>query len=174
MATILKVRMGKVYAGILTRAYTGRMNISPVLAAAYGITAVLLTLILMGLWMLSGVARARSGVTNNPEDGAKWNKPVQAADPPSVARVLRAHANAAAVTYPFLALAAAFTLLNGNVLFAQALFAAFVVLRLLHAIAYLRSWQPARSIVFALSFFALLALAAAVAIRAFHVAAVTT
>lgn len=150
------------------------MNHGPLLAVAYGVTAVLLTLILLALWMGSGVARARSGIANNPEDGAKWNKPVQADDPPAVARVLRAHANAAAVSYPFLALGAAYVLLNGNVLFAEAVFAAFVVLRALHAVAYLRAWQPARSILFALSLFALLALAAAVAVRAMHVAAATT
>lgn len=148
------------------------MNISPLLAAAYGYTAAALALILMALWILSGVARARSGVTLNAEDGAKWNKPVEPADPPAVARVLRAHANAEALSYPFLALGAAFVLLNGNVLFAKVVFAGFVVARLLHAVAYLRSWQPARSIFFALSFFLLLGLAGAVVVRGLSVAAV--
>ncbi|MET0292922.1 MAG: MAPEG family protein [Steroidobacteraceae bacterium] len=145
------------------------MNPSPLITVAYAVTVVLLVLNLTFLWLWSGVHRARSGKTNNPEDGARFGKPVDPVDPPGVARVLRAHANAQATIFPFLFLATAYVLLNGNTLVAAWLFGAFVVLRNLHSVAYLNGWQPARSILYALSLLALLILGAAVVLRAIEV-----
>jgi uncharacterized MAPEG superfamily protein len=149
------------------------MSYSPNIAIAYAITVVVMVLHLVFLWIYSGVARARSGTATNPEDGARYGKAVLENDPPAVARVLRAHANAAALSYPFLFLGAAYVLLNGNPLYAKVLFAAFVISRLLHSIAYLRAWQPARSLLFAVAFFVLLALGILVLLRTLQVATVT-
>jgi microsomal prostaglandin-E synthase 1 len=149
------------------------MNPSPNLVVAFAWASVLLALNLLFVWMWSGVVRARTGRTVNPEDGARWGKPVDEHDPPAVARVMRAYSNALASIVPFALLAVSFVALNGNVLFAEAVFAVFVVCRWLHTLAYLRSWQPARSILYALAFFATLALGAGVIARAVEVTAVT-
>lgn len=149
------------------------MTYSPTLLVYFSWTAVALVLNLIVLWMWSGVARARSGTASNPEDGRAYGKPVQPEDPPDVARALRAHANAAALSYPFLTLGAAYVLLNGQPRLAAAVFAVFCAARIVHSVAYLRALQPARSISFALSLFALLTLAVAVGWRAIAVAAAT-
>lgn len=148
------------------------MSYSPLIIASYSITSVLLGLNLLFLWSWSGVARARSGTVVNSEDGAKYGKPVQELDPAEVARVMRAHANAAAMIYPFLLIALAYVLLNGNPLVATVVFAAFCITRFAHSIAYLGSVQPWRSIAFGLSMLALLVLMALVVLRAIEVAAV--
>ena len=69
-------------------------------------------------------------------------------DPPAVARVLRAHANAQASIYPFLFLGLTFVLAGGGVTVAAVLFGLFTMARLLHTIAYLRALQPWRTIFF--------------------------
>ena len=71
---------------------------------AYAITTIVLVLNLIGLWVSSGAQRARGGVAINPEDAARYHVPVSDTDPPAVARYLRAHRNAEAVIYPFLAI----------------------------------------------------------------------
>ncbi len=73
-------------------------------------------------------------------------------------RVLRAHANAQAMIYPFLALGLVFVLLGGGAGFAKIDFAVFVVARIAHTIVYLAGKQPWRTIAFTLSGAALVVL----------------
>lgn len=98
----------------------------------YSLTCTLLCLNLLLLWIASGVARARAGGAINPEDGVRFNTPVSDRDPPTVARILRAHRNAEAVIYPFLLLGLLYVLAGGSVALAAPIFAVFVIARFAH------------------------------------------
>jgi prostaglandin-E synthase 1 len=125
---------------------------------AYAVTAIVLCLNLMFLWGFSGGARSQSKVAINPEDAALFGAALQETDPPAVARVLRAHANAGATIYPFLLLGLVFVLAGGSALAAEIIFAVFVLARLAHSGFYLAGKQPFRTIAFTISAVALLAL----------------
>lgn len=129
---------------------------------AYAITCLVLSINLLLLWIFSGATRAKSGVAINPEDGARYNAPVSELDPPAVARYLRAHRNAEATIYPFLFLGLVFVLAGGGIKVGLPIFTLFVVARIAHSIVYLRALQPWRTITFATSLLAMLALMAAV------------
>ena len=131
--------------------------------AAYAATALVLSLNLLILWVSSGGVRARGGVAVNPEDGLRFGAKVAEVDPPVVARYLRAHpCNAEATIYPFLLLGMIYVLAGGGAGVAIAIFSVFAVARIAHSIVYLRAMQPWRTIAFASSVLALLALMAAV------------
>jgi microsomal prostaglandin-E synthase 1 len=125
---------------------------------AYIVTALILCLNLMALWGYSGVARGKSGVAINAEDGALFKVPLSETDPPAVARVLRAHRNAEAVIYPFLILGLIFVLSGGAAWLAKVLFGVFTVARLLHSVVYLNAMQPWRTGLFIVSGACLIAL----------------
>jgi|SRR5271170_7522754 len=125
---------------------------------AYVVTCLVLSLNLLMLWVSSGATRAKVGVAINPEDGAS----VTDLDPPAVARFLRAHRNAEATIYPFLLLGLVYILAGGRAGVAIPIFAIFVVARITHSIVYLRAMQPCRTIAFAASLLAIIALMAAV------------
>lgn len=125
---------------------------------AYSLTSVLLCLNLLLLWIASGAVRAKGGKAINPEDGARYNAPVSDQDPPGVARILRAHRNAEAVIYPFLLLGLVYVLAGGTMTFAAPIFAIFVISRLAHSGFYLSAQQPWRTISFAISLLAAIAL----------------
>jgi uncharacterized MAPEG superfamily protein len=129
---------------------------------AYALTCVVLSLNLLLLWVSSGAIRARSGVAINPEDGARYGAQVRESDPPAVARFLRAHRNAEATIYPFLLLGLLYVLAGGGAGAAVPIFATFTVARIAHSIVYLRAMQPWRTITFATSLLAIIALMAAV------------
>ena len=129
---------------------------------AYVVTCLVLSLNLLMLWVSSGATRAKAGVAINPEDGARYGAPVTELDPPAVARFLRAHRNAEATIYPFLLLGLVYILAGGRAGVAIPIFAVFVVARITHSIVYLRAMQPWRTIAFAASLLAIIALMAAV------------
>jgi uncharacterized MAPEG superfamily protein len=125
---------------------------------AYALTSIVLTLNLLALWITSGARRLRAGVAINPEDGARYGVPVSDMDPPEVARFLRAHRNAEATIYPFLALGVVYVLVGGTASVAAPIFIIFMVARIAHSIVYVRALQPWRTITFALSLLAIIAL----------------
>jgi uncharacterized MAPEG superfamily protein len=129
---------------------------------ADAITCVVLCLNLLMLWVSSGAIRAKGGVAINPEDGARYGVPVSEFDPPTVARLLRAHRNAEATIYPFLLLGLLFVFTGGKAAIAIPIFAIFVVARIVHSIAYLKAMQPWRTIAFAVSLLAVVALVGAI------------
>jgi microsomal prostaglandin-E synthase 1 len=129
---------------------------------AYVCASLALSLNLLALWVSSGAVRARSGVAINPEDGARYSAPVRELDPPAVARILRVHRNAEAVTYPFLILALVYVLAGGRARTAVPIFLTFTLARIAHSIVYLKAMQPWRTIAFATSLLALIALMLAV------------
>jgi uncharacterized MAPEG superfamily protein len=124
----------------------------------YALATIVLTLNLLALWVWSGARRARGGVAINPEDGVRYSAPVSDVDPPAVARYLRAHRNAEATIYPFLLVGVVYVLAGGGAALAVPIFSVFVVARIAHSIVYLRALQPWRTIAFALSLLAILAL----------------
>jgi uncharacterized membrane protein YecN with MAPEG domain len=128
---------------------------------AYVATALVLNLNLLFLWVASGSVRARGGVAVNPEDGARFGAEVAEGDPPAVARYLRAHRNSEATIYPFLLLGLIYVLAGGGPWTALPIFAVFVAARIAHSFVYLKALQPWRTIAFATSLLALLALMAA-------------
>ena len=129
---------------------------------AYAITCVVLCVNLLMLWISSGAIRAKGGVAINPEDGARYGVPVSEFDPPTVARLLRAHRNAEATIYPFLLLGLFFVFTGGRAAIAIPIFAIFVVARIVHSIVYLKAMQPWRTIAFAVSLLAVVALVGAI------------
>jgi uncharacterized MAPEG superfamily protein len=123
---------------------------------AYVVTLVVLCLNMLLLWAYSGAVRGKVKATTNQED-AKANKLVDV-EPPEVARVLRAHANAMASIVPFLLLGLVFVLAGGSLLAAEIVFGVFTVARLAHSFAYLGGKQPWRSIFFGIGGLATLGL----------------
>jgi uncharacterized MAPEG superfamily protein len=132
---------------------------------AYAFTCLVLSFNLLTLWVSSGAVRAKSGVAVNPEDGLRYGAPISELDPPAVGRLLRAHRNAEATIYPFLLLGLVYVLAGGRAAIAIPIFAIFIAARIAHSIVYVRAMQPWRTLAFAASLLAILALMAAV----FHV-----
>jgi uncharacterized MAPEG superfamily protein len=126
-------------------------GINTPLFVAYCVTAILLCLNLLVLWGASGGARTSAKITANPEDAKAFGASVSDHDPPTVARVLRAHANAQAVIYPFLMIGLLYVLACGSFWVAAVLFALFVVARFAHSGCYLAGLQPWRTISFTVS-----------------------
>jgi microsomal prostaglandin-E synthase 1 len=124
----------------------------------YAIACVALAANLLFLWGYSGSVRTRTRIAINPEDSAYFGASVADVDPPEVARVLRAHANAGATIYPFLILGLVFVLAGGGAASAAIIFGTFTVARLGHSIVYLRAKQPWRTCAFVVSALALIAL----------------
>jgi microsomal prostaglandin-E synthase 1 len=117
---------------------------------AYAVSMLVLALNLLVLWGYSGAVRGRTKTTPNTEDAsppAKGTKVVEG-EPPEVARVLRAHANAMANIVPFAVLGLVFVLAGGGATAAAVLFAVFVTARVLHSFVYLAGKQPWRSLAF--------------------------
>lgn len=129
---------------------------------AYVLTCLVLSFNLLMLWVSSGALRAKGGVAINPEDGARYGAPVSELEPPAVARLLRAHRNAEATIYPFLLLGLLYVLAGGGAGTAVPIFAIFIAARIVHSIVYLKAIQPWRTVAFAVSLLAILALMAAV------------
>jgi len=117
----------------------------------YAITSLVLTLNVLFLWGYSGAVRAKTKSAMNPEDAKLQGARLVEADPPEVARVLRAHSNAQATIYPFLLVGTVFVLAGGGAGMAQIVFGGFVATRILHSIIYLAGKQPWRTILFILS-----------------------
>jgi len=140
---------------------SGLGYITPIFSI-YALTCLILTVNLLTLWIFSGAIRARSGVAVNAEDGVRYSAPVCETDPPAVARLLRAHRNAEATIYPFLLLGLVYVLAGGGAGIAIPIFAIFVAARIAHSIVYVRAMQPWRTIAFATSLLAIIALMTAV------------
>jgi uncharacterized MAPEG superfamily protein len=125
---------------------------------AYAFTAVVLSLNLLFLWAYSGAVRGKTKTSINEEDASLRKTALEPVDPPAVARVLRAHANAQAAIYPFLFLGLVFVLAGGSAGFARIVFAVFVAARVIHSIVYLAGKQPWRTLFFIVGGLATLAL----------------
>ena len=109
---------------------------------AYAVACVVLAINMLFLWVYSGGVRARVGIAINPEDAARFGVPLSQADPPQVARVLRAHSNAQATIFPFLLLGLVFVLIGGPAEIAVVLFTTFTAARIAHSVSYLWGKQP--------------------------------
>jgi uncharacterized MAPEG superfamily protein len=125
---------------------------------AYCVAALILCLNLLVLWGYSGGVRTGSKQAVNPEDAALFGVTLEPTDPPAVARVLRAHANAQALIYPFLIVGLLYVLACGPSLAATIIFAIFVCGRLAHSAFYLAGRQPWRTVSFVISALALIAM----------------
>ncbi|HEY8076942.1 MAG TPA: MAPEG family protein [Labilithrix sp.] len=114
----------------------------------YAVSMMILCLNVVGLWIYSGVVRARTKTARNPEDVGK-KATLTNEDPPDVARVLRAHRNAADNILPFAILAFILVQLGATPVVVGALCGVFTLARLAHSASYLGEKQPWRSIFFA-------------------------
>ncbi len=115
----------------------------------YAVSMMVLCLNVVGLWIYSGVVRARTKTARNPEDVGK-STTLTSDDPPEVARVLRAHRNAADNILPFAILAFILVQLGATPVVVGALCGVFTAARLAHTASYLGEKQPWRSIFFGL------------------------
>ena len=120
---------------------------------AYGVSTLVLCLNLTALWFASGVARGRTKTTPNPEDARTVVKgsAVVEADPPAVARALRAHTNTIANTVPFVLVAQVYVGAGASGAMTWALCGGFAGLRVLYSVFYLSGAQPWRTISFVLA-----------------------
>jgi prostaglandin-E synthase 1 len=125
---------------------------------AYALTAIVLSINLLIIWVYSGSVRSKMKVAINPEDVTTFKAKLEEFDPPEVRRVLRAHSNAMANIIPFLILGLVYVLIGGTAGTAKIIFAIFTVARLCHSMAYLAGKQPWRSIFFTVSSIAFIAL----------------
>ena len=125
---------------------------------AYALTAIVLSVNLLILWIYSGSVRSKTKTAINPEDADTFKAKLAEFDPPEVRRVLRAHTNALSNIVPFLILGLVYVLIGGTAGTAKIIFGIFTVARLCHSIAYLAGKQPWRSIFFGISSLALGAL----------------
>ena len=116
---------------------------------AYAVSLLVLSLNLTVLWAYSAVVRGKSKTTPNEEDLGRGNK-LLPDNPPEVARVLRAHANAMANIVPFAILGLVYVLAGGSGIAAAAIFGVFTAARLAHSFAYLGGRQPWRTVFFSL------------------------
>ena len=114
---------------------------------AYAVSMLVLALNLLVIWGYSGAVRGKTKTTPNPEDARSLTKVVDA-EPPEVARVLRAHANAMANIVPFAILGLVFVLAGGGGMAANVLFGVFTAARVLHSFVYIAGKQPWRSMAF--------------------------
>ena len=116
----------------------------------YSAAMVVLCLNVLALWTYSGAVRAKSKTTPNPEDlsGKDKGPALVQIDPPQVARVLRAHRNAADNILPFAVLGLLFVLWGASPMLTAIFCGAFVVARLGHSFSYLNEKQPWRSVSF--------------------------
>ena len=116
----------------------------------YAITSLLLCANLFFLWALSGVRRGATKTALNEEDAAQFGSRLVDTDPPEVARILRAHANAQASIYPFLLLALVMVLAEGSGRATAIFCSIFTLARYLYSFAYLKRMQPLRTAFFAI------------------------
>jgi len=116
----------------------------------YSASMVLLCLNVLALWGYSGAVRNKSKTTPNPEDLGATAKGAALAevDPPAVARVLRAHRNAADNILPFAVLGLLFVLWGASPMLTAIFCGVFVVARVGHSLSYLGEKQPWRTISF--------------------------
>lgn len=115
---------------------------------AYAIACLALCANLLFLWAYSGATRGKTKTAINEEDAATFGARLEPLDPPAVARVLRAHANAQANILPFLILGLLFVLMGGSPTAAKIFFGVFAAARWGHSWAYLSGRQPWRTICF--------------------------
>jgi prostaglandin-E synthase 1 len=115
---------------------------------AYAIACLVLCGNLLFLWGYSGAVRSKAKSTPNSEDVAIFGGALAEADPPAIARILRAHSNAQASVYPFLFLGLIYVLAGGGAALGAAYFTVFSAARLLHSYAYIAGKQPWRTIFF--------------------------
>jgi uncharacterized MAPEG superfamily protein len=118
---------------------------------AYAVTALVLCINLLILWLYSGAVRSKTKTCVNEEDANLFKTKLEDFDPPEVRRVLRVHANAQAAIFPFLILGLVYVLIGGTASTAEIIFGIFTIARLLHSIVYLAAKQPSRSIMYAVS-----------------------
>jgi microsomal prostaglandin-E synthase 1 len=134
---------------------------------SYAVCAALLCLNLLGLWLYSGLTRNRTRTLLNPEDTRLLSgRSIVERDPPEVARVLRAHANAMANILPFLVLGFLYVVLGASRTGALAYFGVFTLARYIHSVAYVAALQPWRTVSFVLGLLASVGLLVQVAMRA--------
>jgi len=115
---------------------------------AFVVSLIVLSLNLLLLWAYSGAVRGKTKTTPNEEDSSTVSKGAKLveAEPPEVARVLRAYKNAEANVIPFLFLALVYAVAGGSAVVAEVLFGVFTVARVGHSFAYLGGKQPWRSL----------------------------
>jgi prostaglandin-E synthase 1 len=114
---------------------------------AYAASMIVLALNLLGLWVYSGAVRGKTKTTPNTEDASTILKGSKLVDtePPEVARVLRAHANAMANILPFALVALVYVLAGASGIVPLILFGVFTLARLVHSLTYVGARQPWRS-----------------------------
>ena len=124
----------------------------------YIVTALVLVMQMVLLDAYGGVVRAKSKTVVNQEDASSVAKgaDIVEADPPGVARVMRAHRNLIANGVPFLILGFLWVATGATASWAFALFGTFLAARLIHTFAYVSAKQPWRTLSFVIGQGALL------------------
>lgn len=116
----------------------------------YAAAASFVALHMMALDGYAGLVRGKTKTAVNEEDARTVSRGAQLveADPPAVARVMRAHRNLVASALPFLIVGLIWVLLGTTQSWALGVFGVFVGARILHSVAYLGHLQPWRTLAF--------------------------
>ena len=148
-------------------------EVSPTLLIAlpglrlYALCAVLLIIKMFAVGFYTAATRARLKVAMNPEDAAKFGSQLTDAEPPEVARVLRAHRNDLENIPGFLIVGLVAVLLGAPAVPLKVALIVYTAARVGHSIAYIRSMQPWRTVCFGLGTLALVTTMVLVLIRVF-------
>jgi uncharacterized MAPEG superfamily protein len=125
----------------------------------YALASSILSLQILVLALLTGLARLRGGIWVNPEDAEAFKGEKVAADHPDVVRANRSHMNTLENAVPFFVVGWLYVLTGATRTGATTYFATFVAARILHSIAYALGIQPWRSIAFFIGVFAIVGMA---------------
>ncbi|OJH40843.1 MAPEG family protein [Cystobacter ferrugineus] len=148
-------------------------EVSPTLLIAlpglrlYALCAVILVIKMFAVAMYTSTVRMRLKAVLNPEDAAQFGTTALDAEPPEVARVLRAHRNDLENIPAFLILGLVAVLLGAPSLPLKIALIAFTAGRVVHSLAYLKSMQPWRSIGFSIGMLSCVTLMVLILIRVF-------
>ena len=118
-----------------------------------------LCLLMFALGAITAARRASQKTYANSEDkkvspeGSEFN---QGNDPPEVTRVMRAHRNLIESLLPFSILGVIYVISGASLLGAEICFIGFTVVRVLHAIVYLKGLQPWRTMFFGFGLLAMM------------------
>jgi microsomal prostaglandin-E synthase 1 len=126
----------------------------------YSASMVVLCLNVLLLWGYSGAVRGKTKTTHNNEDITTVSNgaALVQVDPPPVARVLRAHRNAADNILPFAVLGLLFVMWGASPLLTGIFCGVFVAARIAHSLSYLGEKQPWRTVSFVIGGAATLAM----------------
>jgi microsomal prostaglandin-E synthase 1 len=127
--------------------------------AAYALASSILSLQLIVLALLTGLARGRTKTYVQREDAATFKGEKAAVEHPDVARAQRSHLNTLENAVPFFVVGLLYVLTGATRTGATAYFGVFVAARILHSVVYALGLQPWRTIAYLIGILSIVGMA---------------